>query len=348
MIRVGVVGQVVIDRIIATVGHSETMVSSTTPMFTEFGGKAFNIAAAFEKIGFETMLISAIGNDDESQKVRAAITEAGINDELLLSASTADARRVINTPSAYLTEGRFGERKVHIKTDERLHTSYVRACKRAKKWAKDFDVLVFTLEFDDILLSAVSDLIREVKASNPNALIVGNPAPRRTATENPHPHVAELLHLADGLTPNRYEATSLLAAPDWKPDELKRDDYVTHAKRLAQIYGVDWCVVTLGKHGWAWWHSKFQGGSSQIRPAKLKNKVGASDVFTAVLCAALYLGDHITVASTIAATSARLAVSRSGGVERFPNGREIMGALRRMHNTSNSIANSRFCDWISR
>ena len=293
----------------------------------QLGGKAFNIAVAAAKLGCDVHLVSAIGGDDDGVFAREAICELGVNDKFVVTCSWA--RTPVPTPRALLTEGRFGERQVEVEQDHRIEHCYEAACDNFRPDAVQPHVIIFTLEFPDQVLKHVASAIRRCKRMG-KPLVVGNPSPRRT--EMPSPSVGELLRLTDGLTPNRYEAEYLIGGQDRVP-KLS----TTTPRRVTEIYRAKWCVTTYGVDGWSWCDTESKTGWGKVASTRVHDKVGASDVFTAMLSLMRLWGAPVETASFAAGVAARIAVGRRGGAERFPTIDDVLSELK---STGTKMANS--------
>ncbi len=139
-------------------------------------------------------------------------------------------------------------------------------------------------------------------------VIVANPAPRRLTGA-----VVQVLNLAHVLTPNRYEAATLISGePDHVPTAVT-------AERLTNTYGnCEWAAVTYGAQGWSWASRgrSATSGTDSLPSMGVRDKIGASDVFTAVVALFRCSGASIDAATLTAGVAARIAVARVGGAFR--------------------------------
>jgi ribokinase len=354
MSRVAVVGQVVVDEIYMSAGSLEGAAEAD-----RIGGKGFNIAAAASRLGADVEIVTAVGNDGAASAALDAFKRLRIGTRFVSHCGSGWSGSVIKTPRrrstpiigrlfantptpenvktprVRLTEGRYGEREVRVMHQERIAKCYRAALRNFD--AADFDLIIFTLEFDDDLLVELADALRGTAGSNPSfhgPLIACNPAPRRDQLSGP---VVALLNMAQVITPNRYEAEFLLGL---QTDTDPRPSHVT-AMRVAQTFPTcSWSVVTYGSEGWAWWCKDPSplGGTGQLSSRGLIDKVGASDVFTAALCLLRLVDATIEEATTVAGAAARLAVSRGGGAETFPTLQEVITDLRELNGDAASRA----------
>jgi sugar/nucleoside kinase (ribokinase family) len=219
-----------------------------------------------------------------------------------------------------LTEGRYGERQVSLQIDPRIHKCYEAALRSASR--ASVDLAYFTLELPLPLMRELGETLRKLERGK-GCLIVANPAPRPEGQRMIVPPV-EVLRLADILTPNRFEAAFLAEEP--QPETPSSD----LARRLNEIFGVDESYITFGADGWTWACAGTppEQGAHALERAAVVDKVGASDVFTAVVGVARRAGASPRAASLAAGAAARLAVSRSGGAEAFPTRDELLSELK--------------------
>jgi len=318
-----VVGQITVDLIYRgpdTADSLEPHRGSTQP---RIGGKAFNIAAALAKLGAKVRLVSAVGDDQYARLALSNMKLAGIGTELVISGS-GGRTRPLATPVTKLTEGIYGERAVLIDLDQNIYQYYNIALTRALNSINNNErlpqAIVYTLEFRGGLLAVLAKLVRQAQQSH-KTLVIGNPAPR--GTDTPTPDVGELLRLSDSVIPNRYEARYL--AMD---DHSIGNDTVALAHRIREMYGLSDCICTLGEDGWVWSSASAGDGKGQVSRAIVREKVGASDVFTGTFTLLTLAGAPIDVATFGAGLAAREAIQKDGSHERFPTRSELLAVAR--------------------
>lgn len=315
MLHAGVIGQVVVDKVVRDVRYRPGTTAQDSTV--RIGGKGFNLAVALARLGCDVEVVSAVGADDDGDAALSTLRDEGVGVRYLRRCALERGTN-IPTPRLMLTEGRYGERVVDLELDKRIYRCYEAALSGAADEA--FDVLFFTLELPDDLLPVASETVRDIAGRN-RCLIVGNPAPR---PEHVGVERFELLRSADILTPNRFEAAALTRATDGT--ELT----TATAHRVNQIFGSRETYVTLGAAGWVWAIDTPQAsdGSGCLPPGNVIDKVGASDVFTAVLGCARFFGIPPEPASFVAGLAAKFAVERTGGAEAFPTRTELAEAIR--------------------
>jgi sugar/nucleoside kinase (ribokinase family) len=263
-------------------------------------------------------ILSAVGGDSDGREASDLLGREGVNVRHLKQC-TLQRGASIRTPDVTLNEDPYGERKATLNYDPRIEECYLAS--QAPLLDEAFDIIFLTLEFSEKVLRPLSAALRHLRRTS-KPLIVLNPAPKREPGP-PTPIITEFLHCADILTPNRFEAAFLTGegVVDRPNAEL--------AARVLEIHGVREAYVTCGERGWSW--ATEDGASTAtmgVPAADVVDKVGASDVFTAVLGIARALDVSPRVASRAGGLAARLAVGRPGGAEAFPSGEELARELR--------------------
>ena len=314
MFRAAVIGQVVVDIL----RDPESFDSSGSEQRRRFGGKAFNLAVALARLGCSVEIVSAVGSDPAGRDARDFLKAERVGVSHLTTCTLG--RQEVPTPSVRLTEGRYGERMVSLDMDDRILDAYRAACGGLD--GETFDLVFFTLEFPDALLPELAAAVRGVRDKS-NCLVIANPAPRRD--HDPNVQILEALNTAHILTPNQFEAQSLVPKP--VGGRLLDTDI---PRRLNEVYNASETYVTAGLKGWRWAvnNQATREGGNALEPARVVDKVGASDVFTAVIGMGRRLGYPAPDAALAAGVAARLAVERAGGAEACPTSKELAIALK--------------------
>ncbi|MCB9450739.1 MAG: ribokinase [Anaerolineaceae bacterium] len=169
------------------------------------------------------------------------------------------------------------------------------------------DVLIAQLETN---LDAVQYALETAKQAGVTTIL--NPAPAAALP-------AELLALADYLTPNETELQTLtgnqgLSVPDAARSLLTSDSQTV--------------VVTLGAKGAAWFQKDADGSSSAYQ-VKVVDAVGAGDAFNAGLAIALAQGLKLPEALAFAGGAAAVSVTRPGAAASMPYRNEVDELLAR-------------------
>lgn len=238
------------------------------------GGKASNQAIGAATFGADATIISAIGRDEFAPLVRAPLVSYGV-----------DTRSLVELPSehsmvgAVMVDGR-GENYITLALGAlaKLTAADIRQQAGAIEGA---DVCVVSLE---ISLGAAAEALRVARAHG--VMTVLNPAPAPSAES-----AAELLPLADWVTPNESETAALCGACG-SPEE--------RASALLDL-GAQGVVITLGPDGAlvATAQSSTRVPAAAVPEDQLVDTAGAGDAFNAAFATALASGMDAVEAATI-------------------------------------------------
>jgi ribokinase len=267
------------------------------------GGKGFNQAVAAVRAGAATSFLCALGDDVGGQLARAL--------------SVADGIDLHDAPSREAT----GTAGIFVDADGR-NSIVIGAGANATLDAGFVDARAATLAAARVLLvqmespvAAIAAALRIARASAATTIL--NPAPANGDT------TADLLALADVLTPNETEFAALLARHANKcidpASVATMDDASLHA--LCRLLLPDGTVViTLGAAGAFVSHaeSRRHGDARHSyrvagEPAEVVDTTGAGDAFNGALAAALALrpaqpfAAHVAYANRYAALSTETA-----------------------------------------
>jgi len=166
------------------------------------------------------------------------------------------------------------------------------------------DMLVLQLETTLEAVRRAMELARQHGVA-----VLLNPAPAQRLP-------AEILALADIITPNESECALLTGLPCGSPESAAR------AARALREMGVPKVVVTLGGSGVVY----DVGGGPVHRPARPVRAVdttAAGDCFTGALAVSLAGGSDFDAAVDFAQAAAALAVTRRGAQESLPGLEEV-------------------------
>lgn len=263
------------------------------------GGKGFNQAVAASRAGARTGFLTALGEDAAAATARGLAADENI--ELL-----AEVHPALPSGTAGIFVDASGRNVITVApgANAALSPGYVRAARSAFAGA---NVVLAQLE---VAPDAVHEAL--AMARDTGATTVLNPAPANAPT------TAELLALADILTPNETEFAALLArhaGQSVNPDTLARsDDDALHA--LCQSVQATTWVITLGGEGGFVSHaSPGQRGDTAVcyrvpaAPARVVDTTGAGDAFSGALAAALAANDPGSFAEAVAFASRYAALS---------------------------------------
>jgi ribokinase len=302
MARVIVVGSVNVD-LVAVVDHlpaaGETVIGGRYEQ--HHGGKGGNQAVAAARLGATVSFVGAVGGDAFGADARAALAAEGVDLSGMLTLPTQA------TGVALILVDRHGENSIAVASgaNAALTSVQVRAALKKMELTKDDVVLVG----HEIRTGAAHEALRLGRAAGATTIL--NPAPAGGLE-------APTLALADILTPNRGELTTLVGAGT--PSAA--------AKRvLGKASGDRAVLVSLGADG-----ALLVGGGRSVRlvakHVEAVDTVGAGDTLNGALAAGLAAGQSLEDAARRAVVAASIAVTRPGAREGMPTSAELARALR--------------------
>ena len=304
--RVIVVGSVNVD-LVATVDRLPRRGETVTgARFAQHhGGKGGNQAVAAARLGARTWFVGAVGGDAFGEAARVALDAEGV-----------DVTEVLTLPEeatgvALILVDAEGENSITVAggANVALTPAHVGAALDRLRPAPGDVVLVG----HEIPTATATEALRRARATG--ATTVLNPAPATGVT-------AEMLALADVLTPNDGEATELLAGTG--PADGRADG--TDADRLAGLAPDGHILVTRGARG-AVLVSRDAALPIPARSVPVVDTVGAGDTLNGALAAGLAGGLPLAEAARRAVAAASLAVTRAGAREGMPTASELEAAL---------------------
>ncbi len=293
--RVIVVGSVNVDLVVVGAELPTPGATVTGGRFSRtHGGKGGNQAAAAARLGAETVIVGAVGDDEYGVDARAALEHVGVDCRHLARTGSATGIALVMVDAA-------GENLISVAPGANRDLQIGPVAGIVASETERGDVMLLGLEIPMPVAVAAA---RAGAAAG--ARVVLDPAPFR-------PLSGALLQTCHVVTPNEGEATSAGGA------------------EALLAAGADAVVVTLGDRG-ATLHTL--GADPLHRPPHPVDAVdatGAGDAFAAALAVELARGcalaDAVSVANAAGALATRAVGARSGNptrpeVERLLAGRE--------------------------
>lgn len=240
------------------------------------GGKGFNQAIAARRAGAQVQFVCALGDDSGAALAR----QLAADDGLTLHAHISDAPT--GTAGIFVGNDAANSIVIGAGANAQLHVDFIQRQSQAICTAA---VLLVQLESP---LDSITHALGLARAAQVATVL--NPAPANAKVS------AELLALADVITPNESEFAALLAAHTQAriaPESIAAcEDAQLHQHcRVLLPHGS--VIITLGAHGCFVSHAQSQQrGDSQgcyrlaAAPAKPVDSTGAGDAFNGALCAA--------------------------------------------------------------
>lgn len=270
----------------------ETLLAHSTARHA--GGKGLNQAVAASRAGVSTVMIGAVGDDENGQLLLDVVTDAGVDARLV--------RRVVEpTGTAMITVDARGENAIIVAlganatlttlTDEELEA------------VRSAAVLLMQLELP---IGAVTQAA--LAARDAGVTVMLNAAP---ALELPD----ELIDALDYLIVNEHEARTVAGESD-----LARASRVL-AARVPRL------VVTLGTDGSELWEAGELVAKIPARKVHAVDTTAAGDTFCGAFAAGISRGQGYEDAATYATVAAALSVQKHGATPSIPHRAQIEAAL---------------------
>lgn len=270
----------------------ETLLAHSTARHA--GGKGLNQAVAASRAGVSTVMIGAVGDDENGQLLLDVVTDAGVDARLV--------RRVAEpTGTAMITVDARGENAIIVAlganatlttlTDEELEA------------VRSAAVLLMQLELP---IGAVTQAA--LAARDAGVTVMLNAAP---ALELPD----ELIDALDYLIVNEHEARTVAGESD-----LARASRALAAR-------VHRLVVTLGTDGSELWEAGELVAKIPARRVHAVDTTAAGDTFCGAFAAGISRGQGYEDAATYATVAAALSVQKHGATPSIPHRAQIEAAL---------------------
>ncbi|TDE10686.1 ribokinase [Jiangella asiatica] len=303
MTSVVVVGSVNLDFVVAAPripAPGETILGSE--LVTRPGGKGGNQAVAAARLGAETVLVAAVGDDRMGEDLRRTLAGEGLDvSELTVIAG-------VSTGAALIVVDERGENSIVVAPGANGKLDTDRITRRTDLLGPG-DVLSLQIE-----VPLATSLEAATRAKRAGASVLLNTAPLPPL---PNATLERLLATIDVVVANEGEALALTGA-------TPPADPAGWADLAAGVCGLGprLAVVTLGEHGAV----AAEGGRSYVQPAFAADVVdttGAGDCFAAAFSVALARGLPTGEALRRACAAGAIATTRLGAQEAMPTADEL-------------------------
>jgi ribokinase len=266
-------------------------VAATGEVLRGPGGKGANQAVGLARLGRDTAMVGAVGDDAEGGMLRAVLAAEGVDDRYVATVDVPTGLAVV------LVHGGESTIVVAAGANGTVDADRVRAAQEALQGAA---AVVTQCEVPDAAIAAAAELA--------GGLFVVNPAPAR-------PLPQAVLDRADLLVPNRGELATLAGA-----EEPRDTDAVVDLARALRPSATT--VVTCGADG-AVVVAPDRVVVVPAAPADLVDATAAGDSFVAALVDAVVGGADVVEAARWAARAAALTVGRPGAIAALPRRAEL-------------------------
>ena len=294
-----VVGNLNVDLVMGNFDGWPEVGSEVTGDFFDFryAGAAGNSALALRKLGFETHVISALGDDEFGKNFVRAFEKKGIDlsrckigigrTSVSVGISTQDER----TFFTFLGSLSDLDNDFFFEKVKDIHRSWILIC--------GFNLISAFRE------ERFAEIVKLMKF-NENEILFDPGWPPDGWTEKTTKQALQIAKLSDWFTPNLKEALAISKKSSLKDSLIFFKDHDIHN-----------CIVKLGENG----AQGFIGDDVILTPAfhfgKIKDTVGAGDMFNAALLKGLSLRWEKTKVAEFASFYASLGITRIGE-NRYP------------------------------
>ncbi len=259
------------------------------------GGKGANQAVAIRRLGAETAMIGAVGNDDFGEDLLKGLKDEGIDVSGIIVKDTVSG-------TAYIKVDREGNNNIVVATGANFELT-PQDIRNKEELIKSADYCVFQLEIPQ---ETVKEAVKICKENN--VKVIMNPAPAIKDLDE------FIVKNSDYMMPNESELEILSG------EKLTEDNLLDICQ--SQIdRGVNKLVVTLGDKGSLY----FDGEKHEfvgIIPTKTVDTTGAGDSFIGAFVNMLSEGKDDIEAIKYASAVGSLTVSRAGAQKSLPSREE--------------------------
>jgi ribokinase len=280
----------------------ETLVGQEFTVFP--GGKGANQAYAAARLGGAVRMIGQVGNDAQADWLKHSLAAAGVD----VTGVRIDP--TVSSGIATITIDAQGQNQIVIVPGSNGSFTFDRL-RESEPVLVDAGLVLLQFE---IPMATVEAAARRAKAAG--ALVLIDPAPAQ-------PISAELLKMADYLTPNETELAMLTGTA---PTSLSRTEAAALARKLLER-GARRVLVKLGGQGALLVAQKDEQFWPAI-PVKVVDTTAAGDAFNGAFAVALAEGASELQAGRYATAAAACSVSRAGAQPSMPTRSEVQELLR--------------------
>jgi ribokinase len=315
--RVIVVGSINVDLVVTAPVLPHAGETVTGGRFTRHdGGKGGNQAVAAARLGAETWLVAALGDDTFGAEARDALAAEGVRLDEVLSIPG------VPTGVALIVVAEGGDNLIAVASGANATLDQVQVTAALGRLGpRPGDVVLVGHEIPTAAARAGLRLGRLAGATT-----ILNPAPAGDLDRS-------TFGLADIVTPNRHELATLVAA-EWhrlgRPGSPPGDPAAaarTLLERNAQGGGAAAVLVTLGDAGALLLTSTGEADEVRAPAVHAVDAVGAGDALSGALAAALADGRPLAEAARRAVLAASMSTTQPGARSGLPDTAALEAAL---------------------
>ena len=267
------------------------------------GGKGANQAVACSKLGAETYLIGAVGNDVFGEICLHTLQEYGCSDKFISKISGVPT----GIASIWVVGG---DNRILLEHGANYRLEKEKVLQILKKHCKEGDVLISQFEIKEEI---IEEAFRYARENGITTILNPAPVPQRGVN-------LKILNYTDAIVPNLTEAEGLCGFSIKTEDDLKRA-----ADMFAQN-GVKETMITLGEEG-AYYRGKHGEQKESIIPLKVVDTTAAGDTTIGALAYRLAAGYTVKESMRFCAAASAITVSRHGAQQSIPTLEEINNLL---------------------
>jgi D-beta-D-heptose 7-phosphate kinase/D-beta-D-heptose 1-phosphate adenosyltransferase len=273
-------------------------------------GGAANTAVNLAALGARSTLVSIVGDDDEADRLRAALLRAGVDAVGLIGEpgrTTLAKERILAGDQMVVRIDTGATDPLDATTEDRLIDALVAAYERA-------DVVIVSDYDYGVVSTRLLATLRDLQVRSPKPLIVDARDLRRYRRLD-----------VTAVKPNYVEAISLLGEPDQRGTKLRVAQIAANGERLLEATGARIVAVTIDSEGVLVFERDAPPYRTYCRPRTDAQAAGGGDTFVATLALALASGAGTPEAAELASSAAAIVVSQPGTA--ICSADDLIGAL---------------------
>ncbi|HSL76444.1 MAG TPA: D-glycero-beta-D-manno-heptose 1-phosphate adenylyltransferase [Candidatus Limnocylindrales bacterium] len=273
-------------------------------------GGAANTAVNLAALGARASLVSIVGDDDEGDRLRAALRRAGVDADGVIAEQgrmTLAKERILAGDQMVVRIDRGLTDPLDAAAEDRLIDALVAAHERA-------DVVIVSDYDYGVVSTRLLAALRDLQARSPKPLVVDARDLRRYRRLD-----------VTAVKPNYLEAIGLLGEPDQRGTKLRVGQIAGNGQRLLEATGARIVAVTIDAEGVIVFEEDAPPYRTYARPRTDAQAAGGGDTFIATLALALASGATTPEAAELASTAAAIVVGKPGTA--ICSSQDLIGAL---------------------
>ena len=263
--------------------------------FTNSGGKGANQAVACAKLGGNTVMLGAVGDDGFGNDCKNSLKKYGVDTQFIQEVKNCNSGVAVIIVID-------GDNRIILDGGANIGFDKAAMYKTIEQSIKKDDILVCQLE---IPLDCVSEAFKIAKSKD--AITILNPAPAQKLNK-------DILINTDVIIPNETETEILTGA------KTNTEEGIEKGYNILKGYGIKEIIITLGNKGCYY--------NGKTYPAmKVENVVdttAAGDTFIGALAAQLVNGKTVEQSIDLCQRACALKITRKGAQIGIPALKEVL------------------------